>query len=65
MAANRQGSSAIPEVLQGTNIPVILIMAALVVGVAALLPLVQTSLATSTGGNISRLEQMREDWQAR
>jgi len=65
MAANRQGSSAIPEVLQDSNIPVILIMAALVVGVAALLPLVQTSLATSTGGNVSRLEQTREDWQAR
>ncbi|HEY5626173.1 MAG TPA: hypothetical protein VIT93_06765 [Dehalococcoidia bacterium] len=65
MAASRDGSSAIPEVLQGTNIPVILIVAALIVGVAALLPLVQTSLATSTGGNISRLEQLREDWQAR
>ena len=65
MAGNRQGSSAIPEVLQGTNIPVILILAALMVGIAALLPLVQTSLATSTGGNVSRLEQLREDWQAR
>ncbi len=64
MAADRQGSSAIPEVLQGTNIPVILILAALVVGIAALVPLVQTSLATSTGGNVSRLEQLREDWQA-
>ena len=33
MAANRQDSSAIPEVLQGANIPVILILAALVVGI--------------------------------
>ncbi|MCH8051361.1 MAG: hypothetical protein IIC86_05015 [Chloroflexi bacterium] len=65
MAANRQGSSAIPEVLQDTNLPVILILVTLVVGIAALLPLVQTSLATSTGGNVSRLEQLREDWQAR
>ncbi len=65
MAANRQRSSAIPEVLQDSNIPVILIVVTLVVGVAALLPLVQTSLATSTGGNVSRLEQLREDWQAR
>ncbi len=65
MAGNRQGSSAVPEVLRGTNIPVILILAALVVGIAALLPLVQTSLATSTGGNVSRLEQLREDWQTR
>ena len=63
MAANRQRSSAIP--LQDSNIPVILILVTLVVGIAALLPLVQTSLATSTGGNVSRLEQLREDWQAR
>ncbi len=62
MAANRQRSSAIP--LQNSNIPVILILVTLVVGIAALLPLVQTSLATSTGGNVSRLEQLREDWQA-
>ncbi len=62
MAANRQRSSAIP--LQDSNIPVILILVTLVVGIAALLPLVQTSLATSTGGNVSRLEQLREDWQA-
>ena len=62
MAANRQRSSAIP--LQNSNIPVILILVTFVVGVAALLPLVQTSLATSTGGNVSRLEQLREDWQA-
>ena len=54
-----------PEVLQDSNIPVILILVTLVVGIAALLPLVQTSLATSTGGNVSRLEQLREDWQAR
>ena len=63
--ANRQRSSAIPEVLQDSNIPVILILVTLVVGIAALLPLVQTSLATSTGGNVSRLDQLREDWQAR
>ena len=65
MAAGRHGSRAIPETLQATNIPVILIMVALIVGVAALLPLVQTSLATSTGGNVSHLEDLREDWQAR
>jgi len=64
MAANRE-RSAIPEALQGANIPVILIVAAFAVGVSALLPLVQTSLATSTGGNVSRMEDVREDWQAR
>lgn len=63
--ANRNHGSAIPEVLQGTNLPVVLIVAALLVGIAALLPLIQTSFATSTGGNVSRLEQEREDWRAR
>jgi cell division protein FtsL len=43
----------------------VLIIAAVLVGIAALLPLVQNSLATSTGGSISRLEQEREDWKAR
>jgi hypothetical protein len=63
--ANRPQGSSIPEVLQGTNVPVLLTIAALIVGVAALLPVVQTSLATSTGGSISQLEREREDWQAR
>ena len=36
MAANRE-RSAIPEALQGANIPVILIVAAFAVGVSALL----------------------------
>lgn len=66
MAANRgQARTAIPEVLHGTSLPVVLIVAAVLVGIAALLPLVQNSIATSTGGSISRLEQQREDWKAR
>jgi len=48
-----------------TTLPIILIIAALIVGLAALLPLVQSSGVTSTAGNIRRLEQEREDWQAR
>jgi hypothetical protein len=48
-----------------TNLPVALLIAAMVVGVAALLPLVQTSGATNTAGHIRQLEQDREDWEAR
>ncbi len=47
------------------SLPVLLILAALVVGFTALLPLVQSSGATSTAGDIQRLESERQDWQAR
>jgi cell division protein FtsL len=47
------------------NLPVVLLVAAMVVGIAALLPLVQTSGATNTAGHIRALEQEREDWEAR
>jgi cell division protein FtsL len=46
-------------------LPVILILAAMMVGVAALLPLVQSSGATSTAGDIRALEQDKTDWRAR
>jgi hypothetical protein len=39
--------------------------AALAIGLAALLPLIQSSGATSTAGDISRLEQEKADWQTR
>lgn len=42
----------------------VLIVAAMVVGVAALLPLVQSSSSTSTAGDIRRLEDERIGWQA-
>ncbi len=45
--------------------PTLLIIAALVIGAAALIPLVQSAIATSTNGNVHRLEQQRDDWQAR
>jgi cell division protein FtsL len=45
--------------------PTLLIIAALVIGSAALIPLVQSAVATSTNGNVHRLEQQRDDWQAR
>jgi cell division protein FtsL len=45
--------------------PTLLIIAALVIGSAALIPLVQSAIATSTNGNVHRLEQQRDDWQAK
>ena len=45
--------------------PTLLIVAALVIGSTALIPLVQSAVATSTNGNVHRLEQQRDDWQAR
>lgn len=63
--APRTGRHIIPELLRSPTMPTLLIISALVIGAAALLPLVQSSLATSTNGNVRRLEQDRNDWQAR
>ncbi len=60
-----QARAAISELVDSFSLPVLLIVAAVVVGVAALLPLVQSSGATSTAGQIQQLEQERTDWQAR
>jgi len=51
--------------LRPENLPVVLIVAAVVVGVAALLPLVQSSESTSTAGEIRRLEEEKIGWQTR
>ncbi len=45
------------------TLPVILIGASFAVGLAALLPLVQSSGVTTTGGHIRQLEQERSTWQ--
>ena len=55
----------LPEFLRSPSLPTLLIISALVIGAAALLPLVQSSIATSTNGNVRGLEQQRDDWQAR
>jgi cell division protein FtsL len=62
--ASRPREHAVSGVWGNTNVPVILLIAAMVVGVAALMPLVQTSGATNTAGHIRDLQQQREDWQA-
>jgi cell division protein FtsL len=55
----------LPEFLRSPSLPTLLIISALAIGAAALLPLIQSSLATMTNGNVHRLEQQRDDWQAR
>ena len=61
----RAGRHILPELLRSPSMPTLLIIAALVIGAAALVPLVQSAIATSTNGNVHRLEQQRNDWQAR
>lgn len=65
MAANPRQAHATPGIWSSSTLPVLLIVAAVAVGIAALLPLVQSSGATSTAGHIRQLQQEREDWQAR
>jgi cell division protein FtsB len=66
MAANqRHEVQATPALWGFASLPVILLIAAMIVGLAALLPLVQSSGATTTAGNITQLQQERDDWQAR
>jgi len=55
----------LPEFLRSPSLPTLLIISALAIGTAALLPLIQSSIATTTNGNVYRLEQQRDDWQAR
>lgn len=45
--------------------PAVLTIALVAVGLAGLLPLLQSSQATTTGDNIRRLERQRSDWEAR
>ena len=61
----RTGRHILPELLRSPSMPTLLIIAALVIGAAALIPLVQSAIATSTNGNVHRLEQQRDDWQAK
>ncbi|MFQ5472136.1 MAG: septum formation initiator family protein, partial [Dehalococcoidia bacterium] len=49
--------------LRPENLPVVLIVATMIVGIAALLPLVQSSASTSTAGSIRQLEEERIGWQ--
>jgi hypothetical protein len=63
MASNQRQEAA--HHVMGGSMPAVLAIAAIIVGLAAMLPLVQSSGSTSTAGNISALQQERQDWQAR
>ena len=60
-----QPASAALDLLRSPSLPVLLILCAVAIGVAALLPLVQSSDLTATNGNIQRLERDSADWRAR
>jgi cell division protein FtsL len=47
------------------SMPLVLTIALVAVGLAALLPLLQSSQATTTGYSIRQLERQRNDWEAR
>jgi len=64
VAAARKPATA-TGVLRSPALPVLLTLAALAIGVAALLPLIQSSSATSTAGEVRTLEAERTDWRAR
>lgn len=64
-APNSKEAAAPSELLRSPSLPLLLTAAALAIGLAALLPLIQSSSATTTNGNIQRLEQEKTDWQAR
>jgi cell division protein FtsL len=61
----KQERAALSDIASTSSLPVILIIAAMVIGLTALLPLVQSSGATSTAGQIQQMEQEKQDWQAR
>jgi hypothetical protein len=61
--ARKQAPTA--GVWRSPALPALLTLAALVIGVAALLPLIQSSSATSTAGDVRRLESERNDMRAR
>ena len=60
----RVGRHVVSDILRSPSMPTLLIISALVIGAAALIPLVQSSIATTTNGNVRLLEQQRDDWQA-
>jgi len=65
VATARRQSAADIGVLHSHTLPVFLILASVAIGVAALLPLIQSSSATDTAGDVRALESQRTDWRAR
>jgi len=53
-----------PERVPRPSLAVVVIIAAIAVGLAALFPLIQSSGATTTNGRLQRLRQEQADWEA-
>ena len=64
-APKTRKASALAELLRSPGLPMLLTVSALIIGLAALLSLVQSSDATSTNGDVQRLRRDLVDWQAR
>lgn len=64
-SAPKSRAASIGGLLHNTSLPSIITIAALVVGLAALLPLVLSSGATTTAGNVQLLQQQKVEWEAR
>src|SRR3546814_221179 len=65
MAAVDKGQRTLPGLATSPNLAVVLTIAAVVVGLAAMLPLVQSSGATSTAGRVERLQEEKTGMQAK
>lgn len=63
--SQRQEAQPVSGILGFATMPIVLVLAAMIVGVAAMLPLVQSSGATTTVGDITALQRERNDWQTR
>ena len=59
------GAQASPQILPSPSLPVAITIAAIAIGLAALLPLIQSSDATTINARIQRLQQELADWEAR
>ena len=65
MATADRNERALPGIAHSPNLPLVLIGAAMIVGFAAMLPLVQSSGATSRAGSIQQMQQEKNGMQAR
>jgi len=63
--ATARRQPATDAMFRSSALPVLLILAAMAIGVSALLPLIQSSSATSTAGDVRALEAEHADQRAR
>ena len=64
MASRTGARPAAGGLLHSPNLPIVITVAAMIVSIAALLPILQSSGATTTAGQINNLQQQRDNWQA-